>query len=117
MGKTTGRLQQALIDLIESYAELESKAEEQFVDDEESYAHAMVENLETSLESAIDEGDISTGQFAALLANLSEALEQLDPSAFESDEDEDEDVDPSDLEDLDDEDLELEYEEEDEDED
>jgi hypothetical protein len=119
MGKSSGRLEQAIIDLIESYAALESSAEEKHGDDEDSYAHAMIESIETSLESAIDEGDISTGQFAAMLANLSEALEQLDPSAFEGEDDEeedDDDVSPSDVDDLD-EDLELDYEEEDEDED
>lgn len=116
MGKSSGRLEQAIIDMIEAYAELEANAEEKFGDDEDSYAHAMIEFLETSLESAIDEGDISTAQFAAMLANLSEALEQLDPSAFESDEEdeEDSDIDPSEMEDLD-EDLEFDYEEEDED--
>ena len=119
MGKKSGRLEQAIVDLIEAYAELEAGAEEKYSDDEESYASTMIEGLETSIESAIDEGDISTGQFAAMLANLSEALEQLDPSAFESDEEEDDDtdVDPSEMEDIDDEDLELDYEEEDEDED
>lgn len=121
MGKTAGRLEQAILELIESYAEVENNAEEKHGEDEDSYAHAMIEAIETSLESAIDESDVSTGQFAAILANLSEALEQLDPSAFESDEDEDDEKDdkinPSEMEDIDDDDLELDYEEEDDDED
>lgn len=118
MGKSAGRLEQAILELIEAYAALENSAEEKYGEDEDSYAHAMVEALETSLESAMDEGDASTAQFAAILANLSEALEQLDPSAFEGDEDEEEDeVSPSELDDIDDEDLELEYDESDEDDD
>jgi hypothetical protein len=86
MANAYNRLDQAILDLIEAYSALESEVEEKCAGDEDSYAHAIIEALETSLESSIDESDIATNQFAAILSNLTEALEQLDPSAFEDDE-------------------------------
>jgi len=85
MANLHDRLDQALVELIEVYSLLESDVEDKFPDDQESYANAIIEGLEAAIESSIDEGDISTNQFAAILSNLTEALEQLDPSAFEDD--------------------------------
>lgn len=106
MGKS--KLDQALIDLIEAYTALESEIDTKYADDEESYAAAMIEALETSVEAAIEDQDASTSSFASLLSSLTEALEQLDPSAFEGGEDEDDesdyDSDEDDV-DLDDDDL------------
>jgi hypothetical protein len=119
-------LDQALKDLIESYAELDEETEEKFGDDEESYSHAVIEVLETSIESALEEHDISTTLFANILSNLTEALEQLDPAAFEDEEgaseysiddvDDSDDVeDIEDIDDLDEDELEIEDDDEDED--
>ena len=102
------KLDQALIDLIEAYTELEAELDKKFADDEESYAAALIETIETSVEAAIEDQDASTGSFASLLSSMTEALEQLDPSAFEGGEEEDDDdeyeADDDDV-DLDDDDL------------
>jgi uncharacterized coiled-coil protein SlyX len=86
MSSSYTNLDQALKDLVEAFAELEEEVEDKFSDDEDSYSHAMVETLETSIESALEEHDVTTASFANLLSNLTEALEQLDPSAFDDDE-------------------------------
>ena len=83
MSNSYAKLDQALKDLLEAYTELEEENESKFGDDEDSYSHAMIEALETSIESALEEHDVSTTVFAAVLSNLTEALEQLDPSAFD----------------------------------
>ncbi len=100
-------LDQALKDLIESYTELEEETEQTHGDDEDSYSQAIIEALETSVETAIEEHDVSTTTFATILSHLTEALEQLDPSAFEDEESHDaydmNDVaDADDVEDIDD---------------
>jgi predicted transcriptional regulator len=101
------KLDQALKDLVESYASLVSELENKHgEEDEEALSAAIIEAIETSIEGAIDEQDSSTSEFAELISALSEALEQLDPSAFnetsEEEEDEDEDYgDDDDVEDLD----------------
>lgn len=103
------KLDQALIDLIEAYTELEAELDKKFADDEESYAAALIETIETSVEAAIEDQDASTGSFASLLSSMTEALEQLDPSAFEGGEEEDDDDDEYEADDddvdLDDDDL------------
>lgn len=118
------KLDDALKDLVEAYIELEDQITEKVGDDEDAFTHAIIEALETSIESAIEEHDFSTTGFAAILSNLTEGLEQLDPVAFDDDEEEDEDESDDDedydmseeYEDID-EDEELELDEEDEDED
>lgn len=117
------KLDEALQDLIEAYTELEEEISSKTGDDEDAFSSAIIETLETSIESAIEEHDFSTAGFAAVLSNLTEALQELDPAAFEDDEesaadedDEDyemEDVDDSDEYDLDDEELELDEDEDD----
>ena len=101
------RLDQALRDLIEAYTEIEEELESKHADDEDSFAHAMIEALEGAIESSIEERDVTTNAMAAILSNLTEALEQLDPAAFDedsSDEDEDEEEEEED-EDLEDSDI------------
>jgi hypothetical protein len=113
MSNVYNRLEQAILAVIESYTALEAVVESKYGDDEDSYSNAIIEALEASIESAIDDGDIGTNQFATILSNLNEALEQLDPSAFEDDVDAGDfaldDIDDSDVidEDIDYEDEEL----------
>ena len=101
------KLDQALKDLVESYASLVSELENKHgEEDDEALSAAIIEAIETSIEGAIDEQDSSTSEFAELISALSEALEQLDPSAFnetsEEEEEEDEDYGDDETEDLDD---------------
>ena len=96
------KLDQALKDLVESYASLVSELENKHgEEDEEALSAAIIEAIETSIEGAIDEQDSSTSEFAELVSALSEALEQLDPAAFNetSEEEEEEDEDYGDDED------------------
>ena len=103
------KLDQALKDLVESYASLVSELENKHgEEDEEALSAAIIEAIETSIEGAIDEQDSSTSEFAELISALSEALEQLDPAAFnetteeeeEDDEDYGDDDDADDLEEI-----------------
>lgn len=92
MAKSASNLEQALIELIDAYVEIEKGANKNFGDDQDLYSNAIIDGFEASLDTAIEESEISTTQFASLLAHLSEALEQIDPSAFDEDVfDEDED--------------------------
>ncbi len=115
------KLDEALQDLVEAYIELEDQITEKVGDDEDAFTHSIIEALETSIEAAIEEHDFSTTGVAAILSNLTEALEQLDPVAFDDDEDEDSDEEyeiSDEYEDLDeDEELDLDEAELDEDED
>ncbi len=115
MAHKSSKFHQALIDLIEAYSQIEDVATEKHGDDESAANSAILEVLETSIESAIEEQDASTSFLASMLSSLSEALEQIDPSAFEeSDEDYDEyeaedsdidlDEDDDDLDEMDDDD-------------
>lgn len=88
MGHSSSKLNQALIDLIEAFTALDEEMSEKFGDDEDSYAGALIETLETTIEAAIDEQEVSTNAIAGLLSSLSQALEQIDPSAFEEEEEE-----------------------------
>lgn len=118
MADSFTKLDQALKDLIEAYTELESELDGKYGEDEEAYAAAIIEALETSIESAVDEQDSSTSVFANLLSSLSEALEQLDPAAFEEERaeegDEDYDIDDVDYDDLDEDEIDVDDEDEDE---
>ncbi len=109
------KLDEAIQNLIEAYTELEEEISEKVGDDEDAFSHSIIEALETSIESAIEETDFSTAGFAAVLSNLTESLEELDPAAFEEAE-EDEDEEEYEMEDLDDEDYELEEDEDEEEE-
>lgn len=117
MAHSSSKLNQALIDLIEAFTALEEEMAEKFGDDEDSYAGALIETLESTVEAAIDEQEVSTNAVAGLLSSLSQALEQIDPSAFEEEEDEEGYEYASDDSDIDLEDDELEDIEDDEDDD
>lgn len=94
MADSYAKLDQAIKDLVEAYAELEEDATEKHGEDEEAFGSAIVEALETSIEGAMEEYDISSAAFASLLSVMTEALEQIDPAAFEggsSEEEEDDD--------------------------
>ena len=80
------RLDQAMNDLIEAYLEIQDKLESTHGDDEDAIAHGLTESLETSIESSIEEHDVSTTAIASMMAYMTDALEQLDPSAFDDDE-------------------------------
>ena len=120
MAISSSRLDQALRDLIDSYSELEAGFVGTLGEDEDSLNHALVEVCETAIESALEENDTSTTVFASMLSNLTEALEQLDPAAFEDDDSDyeidDVDMGVDDIDDIDD-DLDLEDDEEDEEDD
>ncbi len=112
------KLDEAIQNLIEAYTELEEEISEKVGDDEDAFSHSIIEALETSIESAIEETDFSTAGFAAILSNLTESLEELDPAAFEEEGEEgEEDDDDYEVEDVDDDEYDLEEDEEEEEED
>ena len=86
------KLDQALKDLIEAYSELETELSGKFENDDEAFSTAVIEVLETSIEGALEEQDVETKAFANLLTLFSDALEQIDPVAFEDAVEEDEDA-------------------------
>lgn len=88
MSGATPKLEQSLRDLLEAFVLLEEEVEEKFGDDELSYAAALIETLEPAIESAVEDVDVSTSSMAALIDALSEALESLDPTAFENEDEE-----------------------------
>lgn len=106
MSNPYSKLDQAMSALVEAYQELEISLESKHGDDLEAIENATVEALETAIDSAIEEHDSSTGSFASLVSALSDAIEALDPSAFESEEEEEE-LDDEDYEDLDEDDIDL----------
>jgi len=113
MSGASSKLEQALRDLVEAFVALEEETEEKFGDDELSYSAAIVEALEPAIENAIEDIDLSTTTVATLIDALTEALESLDPNAFESNDDEDlsnyniEDIDIDDDDEDDDDDEEI----------
>ena len=116
MSNPYSKLDQAISDLVEAYQELELELEKKNGDDLEAIENGAVEAFETSIDAAIEEHDSSTSSFASLVSAMSDAIEQLDPSAFEGDEDEElEDVEYDDLDDDIDLEDDEEYEEEDDD--
>lgn len=112
MANSVSKLNQALKDLVESYLAIDEEYQTKFEDDEDAYASAMIEVLENGIEGAIDEVDASSAAVASMISALSEALEQLDPSAFDEDAEEF-DADDAEYE-GDEDDLEIEDEDEDE---
>lgn len=114
MGDSYIKLDQALKDLIEAYVDLDKEIALKNNDDEDAYSSAMIETLETSIESALEDQDVESKFFANMITFLSDALEQLDPVAFEdaitegaddeyeSDDDDEIDYDDSDDDDSDD---------------
>lgn len=118
MPSSTKKLDQALIDLASAYSELETQLTEKHGDDQEALAGALVEVLEAAIDTALEEEGISTGRFASMLTAVTEALEQIDPSAFDEggEEEYEYDIDDSDIDLDDDDDDEDDLEEDDEDE-
>ena len=107
MSSAISRFDQALVELIDSFMNIESEMDNKFGDDPETYEQSVLEAVETSVESAIEEQDSSTAYFANMLSCLSEGLEAIDPSAFESEEqetanyqDDDDDIDMDDDDDM-----------------
>lgn len=88
MSSAITRFDQALVELIDSFMNIESEMSSKFGDDPATYEQAVLEAVETSVESAIEEQDTTTTYFAGMLSCLSEGLEAIDPSAFESEEEE-----------------------------
>jgi hypothetical protein len=102
------RLDQAMKDFIEAYLQIQDELETKHGDDEDSVANGVTESIETAIESALEEHDISTGSMATILSNMTEALESLDPSAFDDDEEEDEEYEVEEITDDEIEDIDLE---------
>lgn len=112
--KSAEKIIDALTQLLEGYNELQASVQEEYgaddADDEEGEDSdlseevdaAIVTELRASLEAVIDAEDFSTEEIAAALCSLTEALEEIDPDVFESEDDEEEEE-----EDLDDEDVEI----------
>ena len=133
--KATEKIIEALTQLVEGFAELQEKLEEDYDpdvetasdddtadsdEDEESTAgigEAMVTEIKAAVESVIENEDCAPEDLASIVSALTDALEEIDPEVFshgEAEEEEDEDED----EDEDDEDFDEDYDEdEDEDED
>lgn len=99
MASTHKKLDTALKDLLEAYTELESELDSKYGDDEDAFTSNLVEILEGSIESAIDDQDSSTSSVASMISSLTEALETLDPSAFEGETEEEEEDDEYETED------------------
>ncbi len=133
--KATEKIIDALTQLVEGFAELQERLEEDYDPDVESdedeesdkgekkegasnLEEALVTEVRAAVEAVIENEDCAPEDLASIVSALSDALEEIDPEVFahgavaESDEDEDEDYDDDDI-DVDDED----YDEDDEDED
>lgn len=109
------KLSQAIIDLIEAYSVLEDELEEKHPDDEDAYALSLVNAVETAIEAGIEEHGSNTSSFANLVSVMTEALEQLDPSAFDEDEEIEEEYEMQDIDYDEDDDLDLDEDEEEDD--
>lgn len=110
MSATTSKFDQALKELVDTFASVHTELVDKYEDDEDGYQHALLETVENAIEGALEDSDVDASFLAGFLTTCSEALENLDPEAFnESEEGEDDysmdDVDYDEDEDLDDEDL------------
>ena len=136
--KATEKIIEALTQLVEGFAELQEKLEEDYDpevetasdddttdsdEDEESTAgigEAMVTEIKAAVESVIENEDCAPEDLASIVSALTDALEEIDPEVFshgETEEEEEEEEEYED-EDEDDEDFDEDYDEdEDEDED
>jgi len=90
MANSTSKLDQALQDLIEAYAALEEEIDERCGEDEEAFATSLIEALEASIDTAVEACDVDTHMVANMISALSEAMESLDPDAFDGEESDDE---------------------------
>ena len=112
--KNDTKLEQAFSELIQAFVALEEQMEKKHSDDDDAYSSAIIESVESAIDTALEEQEINTSNIAQMLAVFTEVLEEVDPAAFEDlgeDEDNDEDYDLDDDEELE------EYDEDDEDDD
>jgi len=114
--KDDARLEQAFSELIQAFVALEEQMEKKHADDDDAYSSAIIESVESAIDSALEEQEISTSSIAQMLAVFTEALEEVDPTAFEDLGDEDDEDGEEDY-DLDDDDELEEYDEDDDDDD
>jgi segregation and condensation protein B len=138
--KATEKIIDALTQLVEGFAELQERLEEDYDpevaddsdeaesakdEDEESSSieEALVTEIRAAVEAVIENEDCAPEDLASIVSALSNALEEIDPEVFshgtvagEDEDEEDEDVDEDDI-DLDDEDYDEDEDEEDDDED
>lgn len=135
--KAAEKIIDALTQLVEGFAELQERLEEDFdperAEDESeedesknsSLEDALITEVRAAVESVIENEDCAPEDLASVISALTDALEEIAPEVFsqseeeeeEKDEDEDEDYDDDDDDiDLDDEDYDEDEEDEDEDE-
>lgn len=137
--KATEKIIEALTQLVEGFAELQEKLEEDYdpsvaddADEKESETEsdgdesetgieeAIVTEIKAAVESVIENEDCAPEDLASIVSALSDALEEIDPEVFSHGEveEEEEEEDEEEYEDLDDEDFDDDdYDDEDEDED
>lgn len=98
--KTDAKLLEALTLLMEAYSELQKSVESDFgttdledIDENHDLQveidAAIVTELRTTIETVIDTEDFAPEEIASALSSMSEALEEIDPNVFASDEDDD----------------------------
>ena len=131
--KATEKIIEALTQLVEGFAELQEKLEEDYdpevetasdddaateTEDEDSATgieEAIVTEIKAAVESVIENEDCAPEDLASIVSALTDALEEIDPQVFSHGEAEEEEEEEE-YEDEDDEDFEEDYD-EDEDED
>jgi hypothetical protein len=134
--KATEKIIDALTQLVEGFAELQERLEEDYdpdvaSDDEEesekgekkegasNLEEALVTEVRAAVEAVIENEDCAPEDLASIVSALSDALEEIDPEVFahgavaESDDDEDEDEDDIDVDDEDEDDIDVDDEDED----
>ncbi len=102
--RAVDKIIEGLTQLLEGFVELQSKIEKDFEVAEPDFADeaddsdirveidaAMVTEIRATIESVMDAEDYSADEIATFLSVTQDALEEIDPDVFESDEDEDDD--------------------------
>ena len=126
--QATDKLIESIAQLFEAYSELREKIQEEYdveenedeEDEEISEASiemeaAIVNELRAAIESVMDTEDVPAEDLALLLSTMSDALEEIAPDVFASEEGEEEEED-EDLEDLDEDEVDEDFDYDDEDE-
>lgn len=113
------KLLETISQLVEAYSELRESAEADFEEErdedeevdpvelESGVEAALVSEMRVAIESVLDSEDFSPDEFAMLLGAMSDALEEIDPDVFETDEEEEEEEIDEALVDLDESDADL----------
>ena len=83
MADEIAKLEAQLKDFAEVYKSVRAKLCVQHGDDDDAVDSAMVEILTSAMESVIDELEFDTADLATFAGCLMEAVEVLDPSAFD----------------------------------